>query len=91
MKLSATLAGVHQELAIGRPTVQIRWTLRSDAHGLAALDGNSVYDRRAFIFLAMVADRDHRTVKREHVVVVVPGRKAGVDDRRRPALQVEAV
>ena len=76
--------------AVRRPAVQVRRRSGVMRFGVPPLDGHGV-DGRLVAALALVADAEHRAVERQHVVVVVAVREAGVDERRRARREVEAV
>ena len=76
--VAETVTGEKEEFAVRGPTVQIGRSGMGNFLGRAALGGQGVDNRLAVMFIGMMADAEHASVKGQHVIVVVAGGKGRI-------------
>ena len=79
VEVAVALAGEGESLAVGRPAVPVRGSIRRDQARRAAGDGNNV-DAGLVIVAGLVADGEELAVGRDAVIVVAMDLRRGGDD-----------
>ncbi len=89
--ITPTLRGIGKITVVVRPSVQVRRPLVRDLLRRPTLYGHRINDGLAVVLFGVMADREHRPVERNYMVVIVAGSEVRVDDLRLPRCEIESV